>query len=129
MFVLKRANIACRQQMTTVNLPQKYFKQLSYYTASNRYYILIQLLPVTKSSIILQQTEGIFWRCSMAFRVMLCLQIYYGLLLSKHLPRTREKLERDCLWKVIKASWLVKYSSKFVFIDRRRSWNSECPGL
>ena len=28
MFVLKRANIACRQQMTTVNLLQKHFKQL-----------------------------------------------------------------------------------------------------
>ena len=26
MFVLKRANIACRQQMTTVNLLQKHFK-------------------------------------------------------------------------------------------------------
>ena len=35
MFVLKRANIACRQQMTKVNLLQKHFKQLSYYAASN----------------------------------------------------------------------------------------------
>ena len=30
------------------------------------------------------------------------------------------------LWKIIKSLWLVKYSSKFVFIDRR-SWNSQCP--
>ena len=28
----------------------------------------------------------------------------------------------------VKALWMVKYSSKFVFIDRR-IWNSECPGL
>ena len=27
-FVLKRANIACRQKVTTVNLLQKHFKQL-----------------------------------------------------------------------------------------------------
>ena len=31
-------------------------------------------------------------------------------------------------WKIIKALWLIKYSSKFVFIGKR-SWNSECPGL
>ena len=33
----------------------------------------------------------------MAFTGMLCLQIYYGLLLKEHLPRTQEKLERGCL--------------------------------
>ena len=33
----------------------------------------------------------------MAFMSMLCLQIYYGLLLKEHLPRTQEKLERVCL--------------------------------
>ena len=33
----------------------------------------------------------------MAFAGMLCLQIYYGLLLKEHLRRTQEKLERDCL--------------------------------
>ena len=33
----------------------------------------------------------------MAFTGMLCLQIYYGLLLKEDLPRTQEKLERDCL--------------------------------
>ena len=32
----------------------------------------------------------------MAFTGMLCLQIYYGLLLKEHLPRTKKKLERDC---------------------------------
>ena len=32
------------------------------------------------------------------------------------------------LWKIIKVLWLVKYSSKFVFIHRR-CWNSECSGL
>ena len=36
-------------------------------------------------------------RCSMAFAGMLCLQIYYGLLLKEHLTRTQEKLEIDCL--------------------------------
>ena len=33
----------------------------------------------------------------MAFTGMLCLHIYYRLLLKEHLPRTQEKLERDCL--------------------------------
>ena len=33
----------------------------------------------------------------MAFTGMLCLQIYYALLLKEHLPRTQEKLEHDCL--------------------------------
>ena len=28
---------------------------------------------------------------------MLCLQINYDLLLKEHLPRTQERLERDCL--------------------------------
>ena len=33
----------------------------------------------------------------MAFTGMLSMQIYYGLFLKEHLPRTQEKLERDCL--------------------------------
>ena len=33
----------------------------------------------------------------MALTGMLCLLIYYGLLLKEHLPRTQEKLERACL--------------------------------
>ena len=33
----------------------------------------------------------------MAFTGVLCLQIYYDLLLKEYLPRTQEKLERDCL--------------------------------
>ena len=45
-------NFLCRQQMATVNLLQKHFKQHFYCGASNRYYILIQMLSVTKSSII-----------------------------------------------------------------------------
>ena len=133
MFVLKRANIACRQQMTSVNLLQKHFKQLSYYSVSNRYYILTQLLSVIKSNIIYQQIEGNFWICSMAFTGMLCLQIYYGLFVVE---RAFTKNSRKAgtwpfgasLWKIIKALWLVKYSSKFIFTDSR-SWNSECPGL
>ena len=47
MFVLKQANIACREQMTTVNLLQKHFKQLPYGTASNWFCILMQLLSLT----------------------------------------------------------------------------------
>ena len=43
MFVLKRANTPCRQQMTTVNLLQKQFKQLLLYTVLNWYYISIPL--------------------------------------------------------------------------------------
>ena len=34
---------------------------------------------------------------SMVFAGMLCLQIYYGLLLKERLTRTQEKLEIDCL--------------------------------
>ena len=33
----------------------------------------------------------------MDFTGVLCLQIYYYLLLKEHLPRTQQKLERDCL--------------------------------
>ena len=33
----------------------------------------------------------------MGFTGVLCLQIYYDLLLKEHLPRTQQKLERDCL--------------------------------
>ena len=33
----------------------------------------------------------------MAITGMLCLQICDGLLLKEHFPRTRQKLERDCL--------------------------------
>ena len=33
----------------------------------------------------------------MAFTGMLCLQIYFGLLLKEYLPRTQEMLEHDCL--------------------------------
>ena len=63
---------------------------------------------------------------------MLCLQIYYGLL-KEHLPRTQEKLERDCLEHHCKGSlkfcdWSSTQVSLFFFFDRR-SWNSECPGL
>ena len=83
--------------MTTVNLLQKHFKQISYYTISNCYYILMHLLSVTQLSIIQQQIEGFFWRCSMAFTAMLCWQIYYGLLLKEHLPRTQENPVNDCL--------------------------------
>ena len=81
----------------TVNILQKHFKQISYYTVSNSHCILIQLLSVPKSSITSQQIEGIFWGCSMLFTGMFCLQIYYGLLLKEHLPRNQEKLERDYL--------------------------------
>ena len=35
----------------------------------------------------------------MAFTGMLYSQIYYGLLLKEHLPKTQEKLERD--WSTI----------------------------
>ena len=83
MFVLKRANIACRQQMTTVNLLQKNFKQFSYYTASNWYYNSIQLLSV-----------------SMVFTGMLCLQIYCGWLLKefkKIYQKLKKSFKRDCL--------------------------------
>ena len=33
----------------------------------------------------------------MGFTGMLCLQIFHGLSLKEHLPKTQEKLARDCL--------------------------------
>ena len=33
----------------------------------------------------------------MGFTGMLCLQIFHGLLLKERLPKTQEKLARDCL--------------------------------
>ena len=53
--------------MTTVNLLQKHFKQLSYYTASNWYYILIELLSVTKSSIRVKTNRGNFLEMQYGF--------------------------------------------------------------
>ena len=50
-FVLKRANTACRQQMTTGKLFHKHFNQLYYYVFPNWYYILTELLSVTTPSI------------------------------------------------------------------------------
>ena len=47
---------------------------------------------------------------------------------AKHSRKAGMRLFGTSLWKVIESLWLVKYSSKFVFIDGR-SWNSECPGL
>ena len=72
MFVLKQVNIVCRQQMTAVNVLQNVR--------------IVQL-----------QIGILSWKCSMDFTGMLCLQIYYGLLLKEYLPRTQEKLERACL--------------------------------
>ena len=82
--------------MSTVKLLHKHFKQLKYYTCSNWYYTLIQLLPVTNLCITQQQIEGIFWRCCIAFGYRYVLQIHYGLLLKEHLPRIQESLECDC---------------------------------
>ena len=54
---------------------------------------------------------------------MLWLQIYYGLLLKEHLPRTQEKLKRACLEHHcevrLKICGSVKYSRKIIFIERR----------
>ena len=72
MFVLKQVNIVCRQQMTAVNVLQNVR--------------IVQL-----------QIGILSWKCSMDFTGMLCLQIYYGLLLKEHLPRTQKRLEHDCL--------------------------------
>ena len=91
MFVLKRANTACRQQMTTRKLFHKHFNQLQYDVFSNWYYISTELLSVTKPSITYQQIERIFCRYSMAFtgihcRFAIC---YESLLLKEHLPRNQ----------------------------------------
>ena len=68
----------------------------------------------------------------MAFTGMLCLQIYYDLLLKEHLPKTQEKLERDCLEDHCERYLKLCYCSSTqvsIFLLLWRSWNSECPGL
>ena len=65
----------------------------------------------------------------MAFTGMLCLQIYYGLLLKEHLPRTQKKLERACLEQHCEGSLkFCCYSTTqtSLFLIERRSWNNEC---
>ena len=87
----------------------------------------MQLLSVTKSSINLQQIEGIFRRCAVwLLQVCFACSFFCDLLLKDHLPRTQERLEQDCLELHCERS--LKYSSKFVFIDRRNR-DSERPGL
>ena len=86
MFVLKQANIACRQQMTTINLLQKHFKQLSYCTASNWYYILIQL-----------PDRGNFMEMQYGFYRNALLAHLLSLAVKRAFTRTQEKLERDYL--------------------------------
>ena len=39
---------------------------------------------------------------------MLCLQIYYSLLLKEHLPRTHKKLDRDCLERHFERSLMLR---------------------
>ena len=125
MFVLKRANIACRQQITTVKLLQKHFKQLSYYTTSNWYYILVQLHYLsTNRGNFLKMQYSFYW-CALLADL---LWVIVGRAFTKNSRKARTWLFGASLWKIIEALWLVKYSSKFVFIDRR-SWNSEYPGL
>ena len=48
----------------------KHFNQLEYYTFLNSYWIPIQLLSVTKSSVTSQPIEGIFWKCRMASQLI-----------------------------------------------------------
>ena len=125
MFVLKRANIACRQQITTVKLLQKHFKQLSYYTTSNWYYILVQLHYLsTNRGNFLKMQYSFYW-CALLADL---LWVIVGRAFTKNSRKARTWLFGASLWKIIEALWLVKYSSKFVFIDRR-SWNSEYSGL
>ena len=53
----------------------------------------------------------------MAFTGMLCLQIYYGLLLKEHLLITQEKPERDCLEHHCEISFkLCNWSSTQVYL-------------
>ena len=71
------------------------------------------------------------YRCSMAFTGVLLADLLWlvvEITFTKNSRKARTWLFGASLWKIIKALWLVEYSSKFAFIDRR-SWNSECPGL
>ena len=132
---MKRANIASRQQMTTVNLLKKHFKQLLYWTASNWHYILIQLDTTAISNQIkyyLTKDSGNFLEMQYGFYKYALLADLLRLVaeraFTKNLTKAGTCLFGASLWKIIKVLWLVKCSSKFVFTDRR-SWNSKCPWL
>ena len=132
---MKRANIASRQQMTTVNLLKKHFKQLLYWTASNWHYILIQLDTTAISNQIkyyLTKDSGNFLEMQYGFYKYALLADLLWLVaeraFTKNLKKAGTCLFGASLWKIIKVLWLVKCSSKFVFTDRR-SWNSKCPWL
>ena len=132
---MKRTNIASRQQMTTVNLLKKHFKQLLYWTASNWHYILIQLDTTAISNQIkyyLTKDSGNFLEMQYGFYKYALLADLLWLVaqraFTKNLTKARTCLFGASLWKIIKVLWLVKCLSKFVFTDRK-SWNSKCPWL
>ena len=129
---MKRAKIACRQQMTAVNLVQKHFKQLLYYTVSKLVLYLdataisnqIKYYLTTNKRNLLEIQYG-FYRCALLADL---LWLFVERAFSKNSRKAGTWLFGASLWKISKILWLVKYSNKFVFSDRR-SWNSECPGL
>ena len=72
------------------------------------------------------KTEEIFWGC----RYTLLSDFLWVVerAFTKNSRKAGLWLFGASLWKIIKALWLVKFSGKLIFIERR-SWNSECPGL
>ena len=101
MFVLKRADIACRQQMTTVNLLQKHFKQLQYYTVWYYNKLVLCLVTTAVSNQIkyyVTTNRGNFLEMQYGFYRKLCFagRSTNDLSLKEHLQRTHKRLEQDC---------------------------------
>ena len=130
---MKRANIACRQQMKTVNLLQKYFKNFRIILNSfNLVWYLDTTAINSQIKYYLTANRGNFPEMHYGFYRYALLADLLWLVVDRVFTKNSRKagmwLFGASLWKIIKVLWPVKYSSKFVFIDRR-SWNSECPAL
>ena len=121
MFILKQVNIALRQKMTTVNLLQKQFKQLLDWAASNWYYFLMQLDTTAISNQIkyyLTTNRGNFLEMQYGFYRYVLLGDLLWLAVERAFTKNSRKtgtwLFGVLLWKIIKALWLIKYSSKLL---------------
>ena len=100
MFVLKRANIACRQHMTKVYYFKRILNNFRFIQLQIGVYILVQLLSVTTAisnqiKCCLTTNRGNFPEIQYGFYRYALLADLIDLLLKEHLRRTQEKLERD----------------------------------
>ena len=130
--VLKQAIITCRQETAPINLLQKHFKQISYYAVRNCHYTLIHLLINNPIKYYSTTSRGIFLEMQYGFYSYASLTDFLWLAIERAFTKNSRKsgtwLCRASLRKIIKAFWLVKYSSNFGFVDWR-NWKGECPEL